>query len=332
MILPDVLENEQKNERKVGFEIEYAELSLKEVSEIIQSFFGGKINSKLDTVYEVLDTQYGDFTIELDAIPIQKLSEKSKALQSKNESSIVDEVQVSIHKNIEKVSQIFTPFEIVTPPMPFSSLPELQKLESKLRSAGAVGTKGAVQYAFGLHINPEVTSLKVGSLLKHLQAFLMIEVWLKEKHKVDFSRKLTNFIDPFPSEYLDLILNETYQPDLKTFIKDYHQFNPTRNRSLDMLPVFAFVEEDYVRELYGDKEKINKRPTYHYRLPNCSIGQDDWSFETEWALWLKVEKIAHNEKTLFELMKLWQQNHNKKIKLDFMWIDKVENFIQENDI
>ena len=165
-----------------------------------------------------------------------------------------------------------------------------------------------------------------------MQAFLLLEEWLKKEHDIDLSRKLTNFIDPFPKEYLELVLNEDYKPNMETFIRDYHKFNPSRNRSLDLTPLLAFIDEALVRELYGEEEKINTRPTYHYRLPNCEIGQKNWSVEQEWETWLKVENLAENEDALYVLMEKWQKHQDKLFSMNSTWVDTIQKFVDEYEI
>lgn len=64
--------NHKGKERKVGLEIEYTGLPLEQVSGIIQRLFGGNISRVTEAVFEVKNTELGDFTLELDAIPLQK--------------------------------------------------------------------------------------------------------------------------------------------------------------------------------------------------------------------------------------------------------------------
>ena len=332
MLLPKQKMNEKGEIRKVGFEFEYSDVPLEETANMVQNMFGGKIKCEHATVYEVNGTEFGDFKIELDALPIQKISEKNKNISSKSNVDKLETFQVRIGEKIEEASTFFTPFEIVTPPIPVDEMDAVLKLEDQLKNSGAKGTKSSFQYAFGLHINPEVSSLKVESIVQHMQAFLLLEEWLKKEHDIDLSRKLTNFIDPFPKDYLKLVLDEDYKPNMETFIQDYHRLNPSRNRSLDLTPLLAFVDEDLVRKLYGEDEKINKRPTYHYRLPNCEIGQKHWSVEQEWETWLKVESLAENEKGLKHLIKKWHEHEDKLFSMTSTWVETVQKFIDEYEI
>lgn len=78
--------------------------------------------------------------------------------------------------------------------------------------------------------------------------------FLNKDAKVDIARKITPYIDNFPKEYIIKILQEDYKPTMEELIQDYLKFNPTRNRSLDMLPIFAYINEKQVRKILP-KEK-----------------------------------------------------------------------------
>ncbi|MEC8066660.1 MAG: amidoligase family protein [Pseudomonadota bacterium] len=332
MIKIDKIKSKKGHVRKLGLEYEYSDLPLDETCKLIQNLFGGEISCINNSVYEVEGTKLGTFKVELDALPVQKLSEQNKKIQTKSKQSLVEEFQVKAGAGVEEFSTFFTPFEIVTPPIEMTDLEQMKKLEDALREHNAAGTKSSFKYAFGLHLNPEVYDDSAQSIVAHLQSFLMLEPWLIKNHNIDFSRKLTSFIDPFPKKYIKHVLREDYQPNMDQLIDDYHAQNPTRNRSLDLTPLLCFINEERVRNLYGEKEKINKRPTFHYRLPNCEIGQKNWSFKHELELWLKVENLAHNQKCLKQLMDLYQEHESSLFSLESKWVEKVEEFIKKHEI
>ena len=319
--------NYKDEERRIGFEIEYAGLPLDVVAEIVSQFFGGSIKKYNNTRYKVLDTDLGDFTLELDAIPLQKLAKSIEPYNKSDEQS--DKILYQLGKTVGDLGAEITPYEIVCPPIAISQISSLQKFCDQLRGRGAKGTKGSFRYAFGLHINPEVTSLETDYILRHVQIFLLLASWLEEEHKINISRRMTGFIDPFPISYSKLILDSSYQPDMESLIRDYHAHNPTRNRALDMLPLFAFIKGELVRDLYGEEEKINKRPTFHYRLPNCEIGQKEWSLNTEWNRWLIVEKIAKNSDMLNSLMARWHVHQEKLLASKSGWVEEINSWMTE---
>ena len=50
-----------------------------------------------------------------------------------------------------------------------------------------------------------------------------------------------------------------------------------------------------------DDTRVNARPTFHYRLPNCEIERGDWHLSDSWNLWCVVEALANDAGQLDEL-------------------------------
>ena len=96
-----------------------------------------------------------------------------------------------------------------------------------------------------------------------------------------------------------------YKPTMAQLITDYITFNPTRNKALDMLPLFKFIDEGCIENL-DDKALINARPTLHYRLPNCEIDNPNWSLTESWMRWCQVELLANSPKTLAKQCESYQ--------------------------
>ena len=97
--------------------------------------------------------------------------------------------------------------------------------------------------------------------------------------------------------YARKVVDPSYWPTLDTLIDDYLADNPTRNRALDLLPLFAFVDEARVRRAVQDP-LVKARPTFHYRLPNSEIHRPDWDFAGAWNDWLQVERLAADDARL----------------------------------
>ena len=225
------LHTSTNDERQIGIELEFSGISLKEAASLVQSAYGGEVKRITNAVYEVRETELGKFRVELDAIPIQKLAERQKNREDTGGlkgAGFVDTVAAEIEKKLSESGADLVPLEIVTPPFPVAKLKRLETLCASLRKKGAEGTSDSIQYAFGLHLNPEVTELSKTYILRHIQSFLLLQSWLVREHKVDVSRRVLSFVDPFPKSYMDLVLNEAYQPDIQGMIKDYHSHNPTR--------------------------------------------------------------------------------------------------------
>jgi len=271
-ILPPIKTDPEKKLRKVGFEIEYSGITLKECAAIIIELFGGKIAK--DKIYsiEIKDTDIGNFIIYIDSKFLREFEEKyKKFFLDKEEIENIEDILLSI-------SETVVPYEIVSPPIRIDSLQKIEDLRKKLKDRGALGTKSSIFFAFGLHINIETYSFESTEILDILRSFLILYEWIKEKSDIDLTRKLTWFIDPFEIDYILKVIDLDYKPDINELIEDYILFNPTRNRALDLLPLFAFLNKNVKDKL--PNEKIFPRPAFHYRLPNSRIDEFvDWIVE-----------------------------------------------------
>ena len=148
-------------------------------------------------------------------------------------------------------------------------------------------------------------------MVRYLKSFFILYPWLLEILNIDLSRRISPFIDHFPDPYVQLVLDLNYAPTVDQLITDYLKYSPTRNRPLDMMPIWALLDEDRVKNVLGD-EKNKPRPTFHYRLPNSRIEDPDWSFIQEWEHWMEVEKLAADDEMLRKLSRLYQFRKKEK--------------------
>lgn len=88
------------------------------------------------------------------------------------------------------------------------------------------------------------------------------------------------------------ILQPGYRPDIARLIDDYLRLTPTRNRPLDLLPLFAHIDEDRVMSAPVETRLVNPRPAFHYRLPDCRIDDPGWSLALAWDHWVAIERLA----------------------------------------
>lgn len=273
--------------RRVGVEIEFAGLAVADVAQLVQDHFGGESVRRTDYEVVVEDTRFGDLRVELDVALLKKMGRD----RAEGEESGFGRMSEWTEELLARIAPHFAPCELVTAPLPMERVTELDPLIECLHAAGARGTDDSWIYAFGVHFNPEAPALEAGSILAYLRAFVLLEDWLRESLAVDLSRRLTPFIDPFPKAYRELILSPEYRPDLDRLGDDYLEHNPTRNRALDLLPLLAHIDEDRVRAAVSDP-LVKLRPTYHYRLSNCRVGDPAWRLTGEWRHWLVVERLA----------------------------------------
>lgn len=319
-----------KNEiRHVGFELEFANIELKKILDVLQKEFGFEIK-KVNNYFYVLESQYGEFILELDfeLLTQQKILKNSKELEKITGISIKKKNIDKLEDFIGKLSQDIVPYEISTPPLPFNNIDLVDKMVSVLSQNNAKGTAFKIHYAFGLHINVEVISLEVESLLSYMRAYVILQDFINKDAKINIARKITPFIDNFKSDYIEHILDANYTPSMNQFIEDYLKFNSTRNRSLDMLPILCFIDERKVRDILPD-EKIKPRPAFHYRLSNSNIGEDNWKVSDEWNRWILVENLANDTNSINELSKEYREYLQKMIHLD-SWKDKIARWLEKH--
>jgi hypothetical protein len=322
--LPPQLYTESGEERRLGVEIEFGDLSIKTTGAIITSLYGGKI--KIDDPYRlnVENTRLGDFLVELDAVyahPQRPTPKSDEDGLSAKENPRKPEFLDLIAETIGDLSKSWVPMEIACPPVAIRSLPALETLVKALRDYGATGTGRQIYYAFGCQLNPELASLEIGHVLGQFKAWLLLEDWMREKAGQDLSRRLTAFANPFPRDYACHVLADRRPPQWDQFVEDYLRENATRNRDLDMLPLFAHIDEDYVKSL-GDV-RIKARPTFHYRVPDSRVDEPGWCLTTLWNDWLRVENLAADRPmteamTRKFLAKSWTRSQ---------WADEVSRWI-----
>jgi hypothetical protein len=229
---------------------------------------------------------------------------------------------------IDYAAERLVPLEIVSPPIPFQELETIEALTDHLREAGAVGSREAILYAFGLQLNPELPDLDAGTLCRYLQTFAALYDWLKGRHQLDFSRKVTTYIEPWASKYVDKLVAEDYSPDMETLMRDYLKDNPTRNRALDLLPLFAHINKDLLAE-YVDDPRIKSRPTLHYRLPDCDIDNPRWHFSTVWNDWVVLEQIVANPDHQRELNDLFRESRTLSFRnLTSTWRTRCQHWLE----
>lgn len=289
--------------RHVGFEFEFADVKLPVCLALLQQKYGGKIEMINPYYYKLSETKYGTFKAMVD-FQFLVNSELKKWVNKIGLDGILDEETIElIEKFIATVGESVVPYEVTTPPFPVNALYEAQKVKEILRRAGAKGTKASPVYAFGMHINPGVKAIDVNVILCDLRAFFILYEYIDEWLKPDLTRRITPYIKPFDKEYRLLVLSEDYTPSMDQFIDDYLKYNPTRNRALDLLPLLTWIDEEKVRQALPD-EKIGKRPTYHYRLPDSRVDEEEWCVCEGWNSWALVERLAADETALAALIPL----------------------------
>lgn len=314
--------------RRVGIEMEMAEVSLDVIADAIVELFGGVHHQESPFEHHVTGTRFGDFGLELDS-DLLKRREYLDYLENMGVEVDREASPHALETALSQVAGLVVPHEVVAPPIPHDALPELDQLRQRLQQAGAKGTFGSLFYAFGLQINVELARLDADHILHHLQAFMLLYEWLLSHSQADLSRRLTPFVDPFPEDYARLILEPGYHPDLSGLIDDYLTHNPTRNRPLDMLPLFAHLSPEQVDAAPVQHHLIRPRPTFHYRLPDCRIDEPEWDLSTPWNAWVEVERLAADPQRLGIMAREYLAAEPETVtEKGQRWVEKVTDWLR----
>ncbi|NKI33572.1 amidoligase enzyme [Wenzhouxiangella sp. XN79A] len=278
--------------RRVGVEMEMAGVEAPDIAQAVIDELGGSFDADSAFSGTVRDTELGEFTVELDAeiLTSRRYLDALKQLGIELEGGAFRD---NLEKLLSQVTGLVVPHELVCPPVPLAALPRIDAIRARLHAAGARGTEASALYAFGLQFNIEIHSQDADHLLAILQAFLLRYPTILERDEIDLSRKLTPYVQPFPEDFVAHLLDPDYAPDRDGLIDDYLRYTPTRNRPLDALPLFAWLDPDRVDAAPVEHALVKPRPAWHYRLPDCRIDDPDWSLAEPWAAWAGVEDLAH---------------------------------------
>jgi hypothetical protein len=278
--------------RHVGLELEIGHIGVDESTQVIIEVLGGTVKSESPARAEIEGTAFGTFVVEVDSTPIRdrRYIEHFRKLGLDTEGPTAQ----ALEESIVRLARGIVPVEIVTGPIPWNQLAALEPLWAALRIAGAHDTHASPLYAFGFHINPELPDLEVSTVVDYLRSYLMLEGWLKERTDVDLSRRLAPFVDSFPEGYRRKVIEPGYLPNWDSFVDDYVSANPTRNRSIDLLPLIAHACSVDLGDAVENWSKVKPRPTFHYRLPNSEVGLPGWTPAMDWNRWVMVERLAED--------------------------------------
>ncbi|MDX1492143.1 MAG: amidoligase family protein [Pseudohongiellaceae bacterium] len=313
--------NDDGETRRVGFELEFSGVNLEQTLKALSDVYPCKLLSRTDAEAKVELGDIGQFNIEIDwAYLKDKASEKG--------SKPTEEDWITL---LSQAATFLVPMEVVCPPIPVNKLDMLLPLVSSLKKAGAIGTDESLIAAYGVHINTEIPKLDAASLSAYIRAFCLLQWWLVDERGVNLARRLSPYIDLYPENYIKQVLSYS-DASMEQIFSDYLQFNPTRNRALDLLPLLASIDETKVRSVVDDP-RIKPRPAFHYRLPDCKIEQDNWSLSDAWDTWLVVETLASNEDDLITLGKEFLSSDRPILDVSrSQWVERIKQWIDEQEL
>jgi hypothetical protein len=288
--------------RRIGVEVEFAGLDCAPAARIVAEITGGKLQEVDRYRYLIEETGQGTYVVELDTQYVHPeeggQAEERIRLESERLGRAIEE---GLRTAIGEVTRMYLPVELVCPPVGIDDLPKLDEMTRRLRAAGATGTRDSLVYAFGLQLNPDLPAMDARTILRYLQAYLVCADWLRRDIGIDLTRRVLPFIQPYPRAYIQKVLDPSYAPDIGPLIDDYLGHNPSRNRDLDLLPLFTFLAPQKVRAAVDDP-RLKARPALHYRLPDSRIDDPDWGVVAEWNRWARtVEALADDPDRLHEM-------------------------------
>lgn len=303
--------------RRIGIELEFSGLSVPEAGRRVREVLGGEIR-ELDPLRLCVEGgELGDVGVELDLTAAHPSMSAEEGLAGK--------LKQTVHEAIGALGSLIMPVEIVFPPLALDRLPEVDRLVAAIRGAGAVGTRGGLLHAFGLHLNIEVAELAADYLLAHLRSFALLAAWLRAEVDMDLARRLGPFTRPYPAAYVRRLADPSYRPDRLGLIDDYLDANPTRDRELDLLPVLACLDGGRVRKRVRDR-KIKPRPAFHYRLPNSEVDRPGWGVVEDWNRWVSVERLAADPQWLEDLGRRFLDVHGGRESAE--WVAETARSIE----
>ncbi len=321
--LPPLPRTESGALRRIGVELEMGGLELDVVVAIVAAHLKGAVETRGRYEQAVIGDPAGPWLVEIDFSLLKELGR-----QERDPADPLAGLAEAGEDLVRSASSWLVPIEVVSPPLSLPRLADVDGLIARLRDAGALGTGGGIVYAFGLQLNPEMPATDPDTIRRYLQAFLCLFPWLQQRAKVDLTRRLTTFVDPFEAAYIRQVMSAEYRPGLGNLIDDYLRANPTRNRALDLLPLFLHLDEARVRRVVTDP-RVKPRPALHYRLPNCEIDRPGWGLRPVWEDWLQVEHLATDPERLAEACQAYSGFLDRPLAgLIDSWAEEVTRWIK----
>jgi hypothetical protein len=321
--LPPITYRTDGEERRVGFELEFAGITIEQTAEALKHSLGGTLVKDSAAQWRLETDDLGEFEIELDWAYLKRKAAEVADPASGEQDPLID--------TLKTAAALVVPVEVVCPPIALSRLDCLDPMVRALHDRGAVGTHDSLLAAFGVHVNAEVPALDVTTLTGYVKAFALLQWWLAQAHEVDFSRKITPYIDPYPEAYIaDLLVAEYATTD--ALADDYLAHNATRNRALDLLPLLSHLDSDRVKAAVDDP-RIKSRPAFHYRLPNCHIAREDWTLASTWNLWVVVERLAARADDIAELSQAFLDQSRPLLGVNRrQWVEFIDRWLSDHGL
>lgn len=282
---PPSVRDDRGRPRRVGVEMEFQGIGARAAASALAQAFGGTLREEDPHAFHIADTALGRLSVELDmryahpqrtdATPRVRLGAAGAAWLGTLLGRVV-------------------PRELVTAPLDLDALDRVDRAVAVLRGAGARGRGATLFGSLGLHFNVDPVSLEPRAITAVLKAFLLLNRSLRRgiaERGPAHLPPMAYLPAPYPDSYVRRVVAPDYRPELPALIDDYLDANPSRDRDLDMLPMFLHLDPERVRARLP-YEKIGSRAVFHYRLPRAHVSDPDWSIAEAWNGWVAVERLA----------------------------------------
>ncbi len=308
--------NARGDMRRVGFELEFTGLSLEDAVHTLATAIGARAAPHSAVEWFLDSPSLGRFRLELDWGYLKRIASEARLEQQGEE-------WVSF---LKQTAEGIVPLELVCPAIPITQLDTLSGILPALRNAGAKGTEDSLIAAFGLHINSEAPALDARTIHRYLCAFCLLQWWLFEAHQVNLSRRVSTYVTPYPEAFCEAMLTRK-NADMSAIFDSYLHHNPSRNRALDLLPILTTIDPRRVARAIDDP-RINARPAFHYRLPNCQLERAGWSLASQWNIWIRVEQLAADSAALDMLARGYLKQNNALWGMNRKsWVERIEQWL-----
>ena len=315
--MPPQTHKRDGSQRRVGFEIEFSGLDIDTASSAVAAATSGTLEQSTSSEHTV-HSDLGEFAIEVDWQFLKKQAREAASRDDNSDWTVA----------LRELAKTFVPVEVVCPPIPLESLGELDSVTESLREQGAQGTEASLVSAYGVHINAEAPDLNAETLHRYLRAFSLLQWWLVREHDVDIARRASSYVRNYPEAYLHSV-HELRDPTQADVMEHYLDHNATRNRALDMLPLFAEIDEDMVRSATGD-DRIGSRPTFHYRLPDSRVDAEGWDLSIPWNKWCVVEALAADPESIEALSAEFRTSSRGPLGVSKeQWIARIDQWLSD---
>lgn len=266
--------------RRVGVEVEFIGLPVRAAVDALAAAFGGLVREEDAHAWHLEESAVGDLTVELDIQHVHP---------HRSQKHPLPRLSPPASARLGSALSPFVPRELITAPLRLDELHLVDHAIDVLQQAGARG-RGITPFgALGLHFNIALPDLGPQTLARLFKAFLVLEPQLRDETYRDV---VTRFFAPpvYPPAYVEKVLSPDYWPDEDMLAEDYLADNPTRRRSLDLLPLLLHRDPEGIAPRLTDK--VGKREVLHYRLPLACVGEPGWSVAADWNRWVTVERLA----------------------------------------